>query len=105
MPKVRAPSRPKRWAEAISIARNAVYTAIISRDLAVEAIGELRSIQEEFESWRDNLPENMADSALSEKLSAVCDIDLEPDTNDLDAMSEAINEAESAELPLGFGRD
>lgn len=77
-------SRSTRWADA-SVR-------------ALEAINELIDLKSEFEDWQSNLPENLANSALGEKLQAVCDIDL-------DSALSAIEEAEGADLPLGFGRD
>jgi hypothetical protein len=62
-------SRPQRWAEAVET---------------------LRQLQAEYQTWLENLPESLQDSALAEKLQAVCDVDLE----ELDL-----------ELPRGFGRD
>jgi len=70
----------------------------------------LRDVQSEYEDWRDNLPENLQQSALGEKLNAVIDeIDLEsimesPLENWTEVES-AIDAAEGADLPLGFGRD
>jgi hypothetical protein len=63
-------SRPQRWNDAVE---------------------ELKSLQAEYQEWLDNLPEQLTDSALAEKLSAVIDIDL--------------SELEAADLPKGFGRD
>jgi len=63
-------TRPQRWADAVAT---------------------LRALQEEYQAWLDNLPESLQDSALADKLQAVCELDL-------DAM-------EDVELPLGFGRD
>jgi hypothetical protein len=63
-------SRPQRWAEAVAT---------------------LRALQEEYQCWLDNLPENLQDSPLAEKLQAICDLDLE--------------DLESVDVPLGFGRD
>lgn len=77
-------SRPQQWAEACTAAVNAIETLI-----------DLRS---EYEAWRDNLPENLQQSALGEKLEAVCDLDLD------DALS-TIQEAEGLDLPRGFGKD
>jgi len=62
--------RPQRWADAVAT---------------------LRALQKEYQAWLDNLPESLQDSALADKLQAVCELDL-------DAM-------EDVELPLGFGRD
>ena len=67
-PKDRRP-RPKRWAAALA---------------------ELRALQAEYEAWRDQLPESLADSRTAELLEGVCDVDLDQ----LDV-----------ELPRGFGRD
>ena len=65
----RTPPRPKRWAAALA---------------------ELRQLQEEYETWRDGLPESLADSRTAELLEGVCDVDLD---------------ALDVELPRGFGRD
>lgn len=80
----RPPSRPKRWSEAASA--------------ATAALEMLVEIQQEYSDWKDNLPENLQASALGEKLEAVCDLDLES------ALS-TVQDADSAELPMGFGKD
>ena len=67
-PKDRRP-RPRRWADAVA---------------------QLRALQAEYETWRDQLPESLADSRTAELLEGVCDVDL--DALDVD-------------LPRGFGRD
>ena len=54
-PKDRWP-RPKRWADAVA---------------------ELRNLQAEYETWRDQLPESLADSRTAELLEGVCDLDLD----------------------------
>ena len=54
-PKDRRP-RPKRWAD---------------------AVGQLRTLQAEYEAWRDQLPESLADSRTAELLEGVCDLDLD----------------------------
>jgi hypothetical protein len=77
-------SRTTRWSEA---AGN-----------ATTALEELYDIQQEYQDWLDGLPENLQNSALGEKLQAVCDIDLE-------SAKDAVEEADGADLPLGFGRD
>ena len=61
--------RPRRWAAALA---------------------ELRALQAEYEAWRDQLPESLADSRTAELLEGVCDVDLD---------------ALDVELPRGFGRD
>jgi len=63
-------SRPQRW-------RDAART--------------LLDLQGQYQAWLDNLPDALRDSALADKLEAVCDLDLA--------------ELDSVELPLGYGRD
>lgn len=77
-------SRPVRWADACL--------------RAVSAIQELAELREEYEEWQGNLPENLQASPLAEKLQAVCDLDF-------DSALATIEEADSIDLPLGFGRD
>ena len=67
-PKDRRP-RPKQW---------------------TDAVGQLRTLQAEYQTWRDQLPESLADSRTAELLAGVCDVDLD---------------ALDVELPRGFGRD
>ena len=50
----------------------------------------LTELQAEYEAWRNQLPESLADSRTAELLEGVCDVDLDV----LDV-----------ELPRGFGRD
>ena len=64
----RTPPRPKRWPAALA---------------------EFRTLQAEYEAWRDQLPESLANSRTAELLEGVCDVDLD---------------ALDVELP-GFGRD
>jgi hypothetical protein len=98
-------SRTARWSRACLAAREAFDKMCAARDDFQSAISEVKSIQEEFEEWKDNLPENLQQSPLGEKLETVCGIDLEPGEDDWSAMETAIDEAEAADLPLGFGRD
>lgn len=65
---------------------------------ALAACEQLQDLQQEYQEWRDNLPENLDSSAVAEKLDAVCDLDL-------DGVRDTIDEADSLELPQGFGRD
>jgi hypothetical protein len=60
---------------------------------------ELRS---EYEEWKENLPENLQEGTLAEKLEAVCDLEFDGAIDDLESL---IGEAEGMDLPLGFGRD
>ena len=51
----------------------------------------LHELQDEYQAWLDNLPENLQESALAHKLEAICGLDLA--------------ELESVEPPRGYGRD
>jgi DNA repair exonuclease SbcCD ATPase subunit len=62
------------------------------------AIDELKEIQEEYQDWRDNLPENLESSTVADLLDAVCEIDFE-------GASAVLDESFYVELPRGFGRD
>jgi hypothetical protein len=77
-------SRVDRWNEAAS--------------QASAALADLRALQEEYQEWLDNLPENLQSSAVGEKLTTVCELDIE-------GALDTANEAEGVDLPLGFGKD
>jgi hypothetical protein len=78
-------SRPARWSDACS--------------RASEALEELKDLQSEYQDWLDNLPDNLqSGTPLAEKLQSVTDLDLE-------SAWDTVNEAESLDLPQGFGRD
>ncbi len=63
-------SRPQRWCDAVQT---------------------LVDLQVEYQDWLDNLPDNLQESAVAERLTAICDYDF----GDLEAL----------EPPRGFGRD
>lgn len=102
----RQQSRTDRWMEAAGNAR-AAYDAIVESSELSTALDALREVQGEYEEWRDNLPENLQQSALGEKLEAVLDIELPEDISEysLSDIEQAIDQAEGIDLPLGFGRD
>jgi hypothetical protein len=54
------------------------------------ALEELRTLQMEYQSWLDNLPESLQDGSTAEMLETICELNLD----ELDI-----------ELPRGFGRD
>ncbi len=91
-------SRPKRLAEYSARAEQAAGEL---RD----ALQELYELQQEFQEWRDNLPENMGSSATAEKLDAICEIDIESQISMIDETDAVISEFTEADLPRGFGRD
>ena len=82
MPKTE--SRPDRWAEAVSDAQ--------------DALARLTELVEEYQEWRDGLPENLEQSATAEKLDAIADLGV-------DEAVAIIETAQDADLPRGFGRD
>jgi len=88
-------SRPKRWQSALAKAGEGL-------SMLQQGIEELEELRTEYEEWQDSLPENLQQSALGEKLEVVVGLEFD---GAVDEIENVINEAESAELPLGFGRD
>jgi hypothetical protein len=66
----RTTPRPRRWAAAVA---------------------SLIDLQDEYRTWRDNLPPNLDGSRLAEKLDAIVELDLE--------------ELQVIDPPRGYGRD
>lgn len=58
----------------------------------------LKELQEEYQDWLDGLPENLESSPVAEKLDVIVELDF-------DELTSLLEEAEMADLPLGFGRD
>ena len=94
------------------------------RSSGAEQVEDIRSVHEELETWRENLPENLDPSPTAEKLDDVVDQDFPSQLDDvieqlgddliedvdtieeqLQELEEIIGEAEGADMPLGFGRD
>jgi uncharacterized protein YhaN len=102
-------SRTTRWMEAVAACRQQMDTIQGAADDLVQALNDLHEVQAEYEDWQGNLPENLAQSALGEKLDAVMDIDIESVMNEplenWGDLERAVDEAEGADLPIGFGRD
>src|SRR5262245_17202384 len=102
-------SRTSRWQEAVAKAVEARDKVVEAADELSTALGDLRDVQAEYEEWRDSLPEGINQSAVADKLNAIVD-DISLDSaddplEDWQSISEAIDNAEGADLPLGFGRD
>jgi len=125
-------SRPARWSEAVGDAKTALEalqeaasdldadrldTATSDFESAMQALADVR---QEYQEWYDNMSENLQAGATGEKLEAVLEIDVENVSVDADEIRQAIqnavedviadaidvlDEAENAELPIGFGRD
>jgi|PlaIllAssembly_1097288.scaffolds.fasta_scaffold238482_3 hypothetical protein len=100
-------SRTARWAEAVQDARDAVQAVHDAAQAAADALEALRDIQGEYQDWYDNLPDVSQGTAMADKLEAVTSLDLDWDADpaDLDSLEAILDEAEGADLPLGFGRD
>ena len=43
----------------------------------MDAVETLRKLQEEYQEWLDNLPENLQSTAVAEQLDEVCSLDME----------------------------
>jgi hypothetical protein len=68
-------------------------------------LDELYDLQQEYQEWRDNLPENLESSPIAEKLDTICEIDIEGQSNAIADIEAALSEFADADLPLGFGKD
>ena len=77
-------SRPQRWHAALAKIE--------------EGLDELETLKEEYAEWQSNMPENLADSPLGEKLQAIEEFDL-------DSIRDTCEDMKNAELPRGFGKD
>lgn len=82
--KPKRPSRTDQWAEACGAAK--------------DGLADLISLQEEYNEWKGNLPENLENSPVGEKLQAIENLDLQ-------SALDTVEEAEGLDLPRGFGRD
>jgi hypothetical protein len=69
--------------------------------LAGEACADVEALieyQQEFEQAKDGQPDSLQDGPFAQKCDEICGIDLA-------SALDTLQEAESADLPLGFGRD
>lgn len=98
-------SRPKRWAAAIAKAQGEISKIEAAQSEFNDALSDLRALQEEYAEWQSNLPEMAQDGPVNDKLEAIANLDLDDIEIDVQDLEDKINEAESAELPQGFGRD
>ena len=76
--------------------RAAAWSRVTSE--ATDAIERLMEYQSEFEEAKDGQPDSLRDGPFAQKCEEICGIDLQ-------GALETLQEAESAEVPLGFGRD
>jgi hypothetical protein len=107
----RGASRPARW--------SALCARIVeSLDVMENEFGEfdaatqdLEGLKEEYEEWRDNLPEGLEATETADKLDATIDAAdaVVEAKNEMETLfgqiRSAVEDAEGADLPRGFGRD
>lgn len=82
--KVKPESAPARWARLVGVAK--------------DALQELEEMRSDYGDKFDNMNEGLQASAYGQKCQAMQDLDLQ-------SAIDALDEAESTDLPLGFGRD
>jgi DNA repair ATPase RecN len=102
-------SRSVRWANAASEALNIINQLIeVNSDLG-NAIQKLKSVQEEYEEWLENLPKDPKNLVMGKKLEEVCGLDIEDLAgnvlNILKEVQRELEEANSIDLPRSFGKD
>jgi hypothetical protein len=95
-------SRSQRWVEACELATS-------TRKQMEQALQQLVDIQQEYQDWRDVLPENLESSATAEKLDAkldkVLDLDLQSALDSCVDLDDVLTTAADMDLPRGFGKD
>lgn len=90
------------------------------QDDLVKALEDLKGLQEEYSEWKDKIEEKMSNTVVYEKLDTICNMDFSTDfewsnnlnvevscdiENNIDDILNIADEAQNADLPLGFGRD
>lgn len=90
-------SRPKRM-------RDAINWASIAMDDLRSASEDITAVGEEYQEWRDNMPDGLDQSATAELLDQLID-NLERFTEAVDEVEDALTELGNTDLPRGFGRD
>ena len=106
MARTKTPSRATRWADACAQARDALDSIATAKSDLEAAFSDLNDLKGEYDDWKGNLPDSLQSSPVAEKLEAVTALDLEPDLDlDVSDIESALDEAEGADLPLGWGKD
>jgi hypothetical protein len=96
--------------DAVNAAREAFSALEDAVSEVNDRMNDLESTRaDEYESWRDNLPESLQESPVGQKLNDLLDIDLdysiEVEEPSFDDIESAAQEILDADLPQGFGRD
>ena len=91
-------SRPQRWAAAIKAAQE-------SSSSLENALSELQELGEEYDEWKESLPENLQDSPTASLLETLSEINHSEAAESLSSIDDYLEICESSDLPKGFGRD
>ena len=102
-------SRIDRWNDAANKAE-AVVAELRAQFTALEyAFSVLDELRQEYQEWRDNLPENLSSRTLADKLNEVADMDFASAKDELDnalsSLEDVTSTATGLDLPRGFGKD
>jgi hypothetical protein len=104
--KVNTNSRSYRWSAAIGQARAAIDAMEAAKSDFESAWGEIAEIRQEFQDWYDNLGDSLQQGPTGQKLDELLNtVDEDAPEIDIDAATEAVDNAEGVDLPLGWGRD
>ena len=99
MARKKTPSRADRWASAIDEAKEAASEL-------EQKLADLEEIRQEYVEWLENIGDKFEGTAMREKLENVCEnIDIQSHIDAVGEITQGLEEAEGADLPLGFGRD
>lgn len=113
-------TKPKRkskldlWQELVAEAREAANEAeqvqdqlATAKQRIVDVLDQLAEMAQEYGDTYDNMNEGLQQSPFGQKCEAMQQLDLAGTSADdeLDELISKLDEAEGAEIPLGFGRD
>jgi len=113
MAKPKRQTKQNRWDEAVTRARAAAERAEeiqakltdVKEEIA-DSLNELAEMAQEFGEPFDNMSEGLQASPFGQKCEAMLGMDLNASSDEeLEDLIAKIDEAEGAEIPLGFGRD
>lgn len=106
-------SAPTVWAGLVAAARKSAEAAEAlqeqlneAKQEIVDALEELKAMAEEYGEKFDNMNEGLQASPYGQKCEAMQQLDLDASSDEeLEELIAKVDEAEGAEIPLGFGRD
>lgn len=100
-----ARTRAERWELAVAGVARALEAARPVVKALEDALDDLRAVRDEYEEWRDALPDNQQSSHTAELLNAIVDLDVPSVEDALEEVNDLVANAEDLDLPLGYGRD